>query len=59
MNKNNNKKLVSKRHQTLELALIINASLYNKGTITKSMFLYAKETLLKLITEEIQKFANI
>ena len=48
----NSKKMVSKKHQNLELELIINRDLYNKNLITKEMYLLAQDIILKLIEDE-------
>lgn len=48
----NSKKIVSKKHQNLELELIINRDLYNKNLITKEMYLLAQDIILKLIEDE-------
>ena len=48
----NSKKIVSKKHQNLELELIINRDWYNKNLITKEMYLLAQDIILKLIEDE-------
>lgn len=48
----NSKKIISKKHQNLELELIINRNLYNKKLITKEMYLLAQDIILKLIEDE-------
>ena len=51
--------LVSKKHQDLEIELIINKSLYKKELITKDMFIQAQDIILKLIAEEKSKFNDL
>lgn len=52
-------RLVSKKHQDLEIELIINKSLYKKELITKDMFIQAQDIILKLIAEEKSKFNDL
>ena len=48
-----NKKIVSKKHMTLEIAVVINKQLYDESVISRKTYETVNNSLLKKIKNEM------